>query len=121
MDELSNLTPQFIEIVLQYIYNIYQREFEEKKNLLQTEEERENLKTSEVFDENDNKLIEELNDFIDQYQQSKLILVQMQQQASEIEEGEQLTESQMQLNQVKQIIQNEANVPGQNQGLYQQI
>jgi hypothetical protein len=40
--------------VLQYIYNIYQREFEEKKNLLPTEEERENLKTSEVFDENDN-------------------------------------------------------------------
>jgi hypothetical protein len=36
-------------------------------------------------------------------------------------EGEQLTESQIQLNQVKQIIQDEANVPGQNQGLYQQI
>lgn len=34
MDELQNLTPQFIEIVLQYIYNIYQREFEEKKNIL---------------------------------------------------------------------------------------
>lgn len=60
--------------MLQYIYNIYQREFDEKKSQLPTEEERENLKTSEVFDENDNLLIEELNDFIDQYQQSKRIL-----------------------------------------------
>lgn len=62
------------------------------------------MKTSEVFDENDNQLIEELNDFIDQYQQSKIILNQMQQRATELEEGEQLTESQIQLNQVKQII-----------------
>lgn len=35
--------------------------------MLETEEERNNLQTSDVFDEYDNLLIEELNVFIDQY------------------------------------------------------
>lgn len=58
--EMVNPPPEFIEVVLRYIFNIYQREFEEKKMLLETEEEQENLQMEDVFDENDRKLIEEL-------------------------------------------------------------
>ena len=57
---MVNPPPEFIEIVLRYIFNIYQREFEEKKMLLETEEEQENLQMEDVFDDNDRKLIEEL-------------------------------------------------------------
>jgi len=38
--------------VLQYIYNLYQREFEEKKMNL-TEEEQNNFTIDDAFDEND--------------------------------------------------------------------
>jgi len=37
-DPGMNPPPKFIEIVLQYIFNIYQREFEEKKQQLSEEE-----------------------------------------------------------------------------------
>jgi hypothetical protein len=71
---MVNPPPKFIEIVLQYIYKIYQREFEEKKALYQTEEEQNNLKTEDVFDENDKQLIEDLTIFIEQYQYQVMML-----------------------------------------------
>ena len=36
---MNNPPPRFVEIVLQYIFNIYQKEFEDKKMNLATEEE----------------------------------------------------------------------------------
>jgi len=72
--EMVNPPPEFIEVVLRYIFNIYQREFEEKKMLLETEEEQANLQMEDVFDENDRKLIEELTSFIESYQYSQVFL-----------------------------------------------
>ena len=47
-----NPPPQFIEIVLQYIYKIYVKEFEDKQMEV-PEDQRENLRVEDFFDEND--------------------------------------------------------------------
>lgn len=42
--------------------------------MYQTEEEQNNLKTEDVFDENDKQLIEDLTIFIEQYQYQVMML-----------------------------------------------
>lgn len=69
--EAVNPPAEFIEIVLQYIYNIYITEYEQKKNSLPLNEQ-EQIKVEDVFDENDKKLIEDLQDFMEQYQVQKI-------------------------------------------------
>ena len=51
-------------MVLQFIFKIYSDEFEEKKNQCETESQKNNLKTEDVFDEFDRQAIDELTDFI---------------------------------------------------------
>lgn len=70
-DMLMNLPPQLIEMVLQFIFKIYSDEFEEKKNQCETESQKNNLKTEDVFDEYDRQAIDELTFFIRQYSQEK--------------------------------------------------
>lgn len=70
-DMLMNLPPQLIEMVLQFIFKIYSDEFEDKKNQCETEQEKNNLKTEDVFDEYDRQAIDDLRDFINWYSQYK--------------------------------------------------
>lgn len=67
--------------MLQYIYNIYIHEFEDKKQQL-PEDEQDSLKIEDIFDENDKKLIEELSKFMEWYQIQQYWI---QQQKQEIE------------------------------------
>lgn len=86
-DELDanalNPPPEFIEIVLQYIYNIYIKEYEDKK-MTMPEAEQDQIKVEDVFDENDKQLIEDLQTFMDQYQLQQLYI---QQQKKALEDG----------------------------------
>lgn len=70
-DMLMNLPPQLIELVLQFIFKIYSDEFEDKKNQCETDSEKNNLKTEDVFDEYDRQAIDDLRDFINWYSQYK--------------------------------------------------
>lgn len=81
-DMLMNLPPQLIEMVLQFIFKIYSDEFEEKKNQCETESQKNNLKTEDVFDEYDRQAIDELTFFIRQYSQEK---AQMMDQLNQIQ------------------------------------
>lgn len=50
--EVMNPPAEFIVVVLHHIYNIYLKEFEDKKNDLSPEE-REQIKVEDIFDEFD--------------------------------------------------------------------
>ena len=71
-DMLVNLHPQLIETVLQFIYKIYSQEFEDMKDQCETDSQKNNLKTEDVFDDYDRQAIDDLSDFINWYSQYKM-------------------------------------------------
>lgn len=61
-----NPPAEFIIVVLHHIYNIYLKEFDDKKAEF-TPKQREQIKVEDIFDEYDKQLIEDLSSFLDQY------------------------------------------------------
>ena len=66
-EQVRDLEPQLIEMVLQKIFTIYLAEFESHRARLPTEEERAALKVLDVFEGADGQVIEELQIFNEEY------------------------------------------------------
>ena len=74
--ESEPLSPNFIESVILYTKNIYLNDFEQKKAEMTDQSQRDNLKVEDVYDEFDQLLFEELEQFTENYNNVNQILYQ---------------------------------------------